>query len=435
MTGFKFFELLSSNSLIYILSLLISLFLFYGIMRATSSSWLNPLRFNVFTFSLGISVVLFLYFLGLIKFQTFIYIIISITIYWLTFLWIFKNKQRQITIKFVDEPQIAKYLFYSSYSLYLLLTLVSYKLLGIPIFNEDSRLATYTGSGFGYIARFSPILYTYSLFYIIHLFHQYKNIPRKISNIVLLIPLIIIGILSGSRASFLGIIFAFWGYRTFYFGAEPKVKDFKWLIMPFLIISIFTFSIQSSGDLKQAGFMFLERVVACGDLYWESLPNDAWRSIVVNRPFEFTFMGFLGPLRLLDPTHAEVPIGYQLTNIIYPSLAGKSTGPVALFPIFGLVCYGYVGGCIFSFFQAILVSSVFRITFLKSNSIIVSAMAYFAFNNAISLIGDISAGFGACLDSILSFLLISFFLITIALFYYSKEVIFNRKTYKTHETS
>jgi len=347
--------------------------------------------------------------------------IISIAVFWLTFISVYKNKIRHISVKISNEPKFAKYLFLLSYIIYIALTLLSYRLLGIPVFNENSRLATYTGSGFGFISRISPILYTYSLFYIIHLFCNYNSFHRRIINIILLTPLLIIGVLSGSRSSFLGIVFAFWGYKTFFAQNEPKVKDFKWLIVPFILLSLLTFAIQSSGDITQASLRFLERIISCGDLYWESLPDETWKSVIIKRPFEFTFMGLFGPLRILDTSRAEIPIGFQLTNIIYPAIAGKSTGPVALFPIFGLVCFGYIGGCIFSFFQALLASLLFKATLITSNSIIISALAYNTFNSIIPLIGDISAGLGACLDILVGYMIIAFLLLIIALWLYFKR--------------
>ena len=307
------------------------------------------------------------------------------------------------------------------------MTLVSYKLLGIPIFNDNSRLATYTGSGLGFIARLSPVLYIYSLFYIIHLISKSDSIRSRLTNILLLIPIIIIGVFSGSRSSFLGIIFVFWGYRTFFLQLEPKVKNFKWLLVPFIIISFLTFSIESSGDYFQAGLMFLNRIVGCGDLYWEALANDTWKSVVITRPFEFVFMGFLGPLHILNPNFAEIPIGFQLTNIVYHTITGSSTGPVALFPIFGLVCFGYVGGLIFSFFQALLASLLLKLSFIKSNSIIVGAMAYFAFYNIIQLLADISSGLGSCLETIVSYIFIAIILLIIAAIFYSRKKMLQKK--------
>ena len=284
MTLFEFFKILNDNPFTYLFCLLISLLLFSFVIKRATSSWFNPVRYNIFTFLIGISVVLFLNFLGYITTQTFIYIMLSIVIFCVTFVTIFKNKQRQVIIRFGDEPLLAKCLFYVCYLLFIILTLISYRLLGIPAFNEEGRLSTYTGSGFGFIARLNPILHLYSIFYIIHLLNYNTTFRKKIVPFFFLLPILVIGILSGSRSSFLIIIFAFWGYRTFYLHNEPKFLDFKKLILPTFFISVVSFLINASGDVYQALYLFFERIIACGDLYWEALPNDTWNSVIVNKP-------------------------------------------------------------------------------------------------------------------------------------------------------
>lgn len=421
MTTFEFFELLSLNPITFLYCLFISLIIFGFIMKRTTSSWFNPLRFNIFTFSIGASVVLFLKIVDYVSWQTFTYVILSMLIFWGTFVLIFKNKQRQIRIKFADEPIIAKYLFYVSYFLLVAFTLLSYKLLGVPAFNDEGRLTTYTGSNLGFIYRISPIFNVYAVIYIIHLLSQKRGFLKNIWPILLLIPILIFGVLSGSRSSFLAIIFSFWAYRTFYLNNEPKAWNYKWFAVPMILFTIISFLINSSGDLNRAFFMVYERVIACGDLYWEALPGDTWKSVIVNRPFEFTFMGFFGPLRILNPINAEIPIGFQLTSIVYPTIAGASTGPVALFPIFGLVCFGYYGGLLFSFLQALLISTLFKFTFTKSNSIIISICSYYAFSNLIMLIGDASAGLGAVLDILICLFIIVLLMLLIGACLYSKD--------------
>ena len=422
MTGFDFFEILLSNWRLFVICLIFSLLSFYLVMKKVTSSWLNPLRFNLLTFALGFSVILFLYFTDNVSFITFTYTILSISIFWLTFILVFKNKQRLVTFNFKGESKFVRYLFYLSYFIYICLTLISYKILGIPVFNEDSRIATYTGSGLGFIARIIPVLQTYCLIYIMSLLSVSKNRGNTLKIMVYFVPIIIFGVLSGSRSSFLILVFVFWGYSTFFKKEEPKLINYKIFLIPFFLTSIFVFSLSTGGNLNLALIAFLERVVASGDLYWEALPNEVWEDVVVRNPFEFIFMGFLGPLRILDANYAEIPIGFQLTNIIYPAIVGKSTGPVALFPVFGLVCFGYYGGLVFSFLQALLVSSILRFFYIKSNSVIVVSMAFYGFFNTLMLLGDISAGLGALLDIFISYAFFIFLISIVVLFLYPGKI-------------
>jgi oligosaccharide repeat unit polymerase len=303
-----------------------------------------------------------------------------------------------------------------SYIIFLLFTLYSYVELGIPLINElndKSRLDTYTGSGLGYISRILPIFYNYSVFYLFNKLDSSKGKANKIKTIIYLIPFIIAGVLSGSRSSFLSIVFIFWGYKFMYKNSEPQLSNYKWLFVLFVVISLFAFSFQSNSNIFYASYLFLERVISSGDIYWDSLPDDNWRNVVVLEPFKYTFMGFFGPLRLINTASAETPIGYQLTEIIFPTYLDKSTGPVALFPIYGLVCFGYFGGIIFSIIQSIFASLLLKFTFIKSKSIIISSAFFYLFNAFLFFLGDMSAALGILLNGILS--IIIFFTIVFTL--------------------
>ena len=416
MTIFDFFVLLYDNVLIYLLSLLLSIIIFYKVITKTSSSWFNPLRFQVFTFTLGFSIILFLFFTNNVSRVTFVYLLFSIAIFWITFLIIYKNKQKDVNIVFFKEPLLAQYLFWFSYIIYIGLTIFSYKRLGIPLIedaNEKSRLTTYVGSGLGFIARITPILATYSTFYIIYLIDREVFFRKRLKGILLLLPIIIFGILSGSRSSFLSIIFIFWGYRLMYTRVEPNVKDYKMLIVSFVLMSLFSFSIRGSSNFAQSSYLFFERAVSAGDLYWDSLPNENWEKVIIKNPIEYTLMGFFGPMRILDASKAEIPIGFQLTEIVFPDYIDKSTGPVALFPIFGLVCFGYIGGLVFSFIQSLIVSLLLKFTFIRSNSIIVCSLAFYLFNSYLFFLGDMSAALGVLFDTLVSLVLFGFIVLGI----------------------
>lgn len=413
MNSIEFFQLLLEHPVGFVAALAISWLFFKRLMERTTSSWMNPVRFNMFTFSIGAGVVIFLYGTGKIGAPIFLYTIGSMLLFWGVFAAIYNNRPREINFRFTEEEKLARCLFYACFLIYILLTLLTYKLFGIPIFNDDSRLATYTGSGLGFIGRLMPIMVTYSTFYIFHRFFSSRGGVR-ILYLSYLLPIILFGILSGSRSSFLGLIFAFWGYKTFYLHSEPKLKDYKYLLIPFLLISVATFALQASGNLGTAVLGFAERVIACGDLYWEALPDNTWQQVVVDHPFQFTFMGLLGPMRILDASQAEIPIGYQLTSLVYPTIKGASVGPVALFPVFGLVCFGIGGGLIFSFLQGLLAASLFKLAFIRSRSLILSALFYYSFNNLMPLLGDVSAGLGACFDWLLSMVVFAVLLLAAA---------------------
>lgn len=410
MTGFDFFNLLGENILSFVFSMILAIMIYTFIANKIATSWMNPLKFNVFTAGIGIGVVIFLFFTGNISFITFAYVLLSSCLFWSIFIFIFNGKQRSLSINIMKERFYADRLFWVLYVLYISLTLFSYKKFGIPLFNDDSRLAVYTGSGgFGLIQRLQTVMNMYSVFYLFCLYYNRRCTWLKL--LILFSPIIFIGILSGSRSSFLIFIFAYWGAKTFYLGNEPKLSQYKRLLVPFLVISIVTFFLQS-GDLSSAVTSFGERIVACGDLYWQALPYESWKLVKVEEPVKFIFTGLLGPLRLIDVSQIEAPIGFQLTDITYPGL-NRMTGPVTLFPVGSLIFYGYIGGLFFTAVQALFASFAFRIVYVKSNSIIVCAISYYMFTELIPWLGDAAAAMSSLFNILVSLILVFIILLFI----------------------
>lgn len=395
MNSFEFFILFSEKWTSYIVPLLIIFPLFCIVTKKISSSWFNSLRFVTMTAFIGYTSILFLYVEGYVLLKDFVYLLFAISIFWITFCSIYKNKQRKVSLLVKNEKGIAKYLFYACFLLYIFLTLFTYKTLGIPIFNENSRLATFTGSGLGFIERLTPILRGYSLFYIVHILISHKALYTRVLFASYLIPVIIFGVLSGSRSSFMLVIMAFWGYKTFYCRDEPKISNYKIFICFFVLISVVTFTINEYGNFSMGILRFAQRIIACGDLYWTSLPNEMWKDVEVENSFNMTFVGLLGPMRLMKDY--QIPIGFQLTHLVNPGY-DLSTGPVALFPLFSLICYGYVGGLFMCFIQALLASKILSMSFVYSNSLIISALCFYVYTTSVTFLGDIKNALGSLFD-------------------------------------
>lgn len=418
MTNFDFFILLGENIWIFLLSLAIALSVYIWIGKKISSSWMNPIKFNIFTAGIGMSVALFLFFIGEIANDVFFYVVLSSILFWSLLIRYYSNNQRVVYITFSKEPYFANRLFMILYILNISLTLFSYKMFGIPIFNENSRLAVYVGSGgWGLINRVTPMMSTYIIFYVLS---QYNDKKYSFSKICwLLIPLIIFGILSGSRSSFISYIFCYWAVKTFYIGKEPLLSNYKKVLLPFILISIITFFIQRA-DVLWAIIAFFERIVACGDLYWMALCNDTWESVSIQNPIKYILIGLLGPFRIMDVTFAETPIGYQLTSLVYNGY-DKMTGPVALFPVSSMILFGYVGGLVFTVLQALFAAFSFRLTYIKSNSIIMCVLSYYIFINIIPFMGDCAASMGGIFDIIVNICFVFLLLLIIALYTYIKN--------------
>jgi len=414
MNNLDFFILLNSSIWIYVTSLSVTVALFYITIKYYNLSLLNPLVFSLFTFLTGFSAAIFLYSISKIDLNGFFYLVVSSLIFWIILLSLLRRKNTLVRYRIKNETKISNFIFFGAYSSYLAFNILTYYLIGIPIFNEDSRLSTYAGSGLGFLERLQPAVLIYSLFYI---FNKINGNSGKIGYYLLFMPIMIFGILSGSRSSFLIVAFSFWGYRTFYLGVQPNFKNVKKLFLVVIVLTLISFLFQWSGDYYFALISFLERIVASGDIYWYAMPNETWLQVTIQRPIEHIFTGFLGPLRIIDTAKSNTPIGFQLTSIVNPSMIDAKTGPVALFQIFGLISFGWVGGAIFSGAQGLLAGFALRITSLRSNSLLLSSLFYLFYYSSIMLLGDISFGFGIFLSALLGVIYLSLFVLISQLFY------------------
>lgn len=405
MTSYDFFLLLYEKWWWYIASFLIVIPFYIFILKRTVTSLLDPVTFSQLSAFTGYSALLFLYFTGNTTDRDFVYCVSSISVFWLSFFCFRKQKSKRARFYLKDCEKFERPTFILCFFILVILTLISYVYLGIPIFNEESRLATFAGSGLGFIYRISPVLNVYSLFYIFKNLTNIKkiNIINKFFIILCFLVLISFGVLSGSRSSFFQIIFAFWGFGFFYKKDEPKLMKYRKLVLAFIPISVFTFYLQS-GSVNSALFGFYERIVANGDLYWYSLPNEIWRDVKVTNPISMTLYPFFGPLRLM--TDSQTPIGFQLYELA--TGLDKLSGPVALYPVYSLICFGYGGGLLFCFLQGIISAKLYSLKRYLSSDLIVCTMMYLFYKTGVTFMGSCVDGLQILLDMILgSFVLLS----------------------------
>lgn len=407
MTTFEFLQILTENFALFFLCVIPSVIIYILIANRLGKSWMNPVKFNVFTAGIGIGVACFLFFMGEAPIGAFTYIIISSIIFW-GILWLFYPKDSgHFRLRIKGEDYYSRNLFIIFYISNILLQLFSYSRFGIPLFNDNSRLATYTGSGgYGVIIRITGFLSIYLMFYIFSRYINNKGVQWG-KFLLLFSPLIIFGILSGSRSSFIGFIFGFWGYKKFYKGEEILLSKYKGLLVPFVAVAVLTFGLQQSSNLLGSILSFAERVAACGDLYWYALPNDTWADVTIKTPYKDLLVSFLGPLRLMAESSADVPIGFQLTQLVNNDF-DKMTGPVELFPVASLIYFGYGGGIIMVVIQAFLACFFYKVFYKKCDSLIFASLFYFAFFKCVDFLGPLRTASGQLFDILLNMAFVVF---------------------------
>lgn len=411
MTTFDFLALLEENAWLFFICVIPVVYVYIRIANKIGNSWFNPLMFNIFTAGIGVGVAVFLYVTHNASTDTFCYVIISSIVYWTILLKYFPKKIAFSQLKIANEFAYERPLFYTLYILNIVSTLFSYSKFGIPLFNaldEGSRLDTYTGSGgFGVILRLADYLRIYCVFYLINLF--YKKRMRIFSLILWIIPFVIFGILSGSRSSFLIYLFTFWGYKLFYLGEEIRLWDYKKLLVPALAISLLSFGIEHATNLEGAFVFFMQRVAACGDLYWYALPDNTWESLTLNNPFKDLVVGLFAPMRLMSESGTDMPIGFQLTRLVYSGF-DINTGPVELFTISSLAYWGFYGGILMVVIQAFMTCVIYKIVYKRSNNLIISSFMFYSFNSCVYFVGSLRDSMGILFNMLITVIFVLFIL-------------------------
>lgn len=416
MTHFEFINVLLNNVIYYFISLLICSVLFYQFGRKFTNSWFDPLRFQLITSTFSCAVVLFLSFSKIIDFAISFYFITSLLAFWISFR-LFSRKQIEFSNKLIiNEDSIANTLFIIFTSLYLFFTLISYRVLGIPLFGE-SRLDSYSGSGLGFIYRIQPFLLTYSTIYIYYSWDSLTvSKSKKINLTIILCLFLITGILSGSRSIFLHYIFCYWGYRYFYKQNIDKLKIPIKVIVFAGIVSVFSFSLKLENSTLIASIgELLIRAVASGDCYYMALPNNVIDSVDIGVWYRHLFYNFLGPVRLISGQEIPPPVGFQLTWIVNPTLYGISAGPLSTPQLLGYL-YFKNWGIIFSIVVGGFLSFIlFRFNKLIPNGIIGSIVSTYIYIQLMALIGDVCLGMGVLFDICFSLTFFLFIIIFIKL--------------------
>lgn len=365
MTNESFLIYLLESFDIYLICFLLSCIVYYLLYRKVLDSIFDPLTLQVVGSMFGFSVVLFLYSKDLI-----------LTFYFTNYLFtqfaflagFFLVKQKALnnvnypSLQIKNDLLITETCFIVFSTLNIVLQLISYFLVGIPMF-KDSRLETYmAGGGIGLIGRLLSILVILGLFTGIVTFFKTKKKSLKIVVILYCVITAVFFFLSGSRSSFITFFLVLFFYKVMT-GERQKTayKNIYWLGL-IVFVAIFIMYLKAD-SLLDAFSGFLTRIVGFGDVYWGAYPEEKINRIVYANPFDAIFGDLLASYRIIGWDKIPKPIGLQLTNINYPYL-DVTLGPNARHNVFGLVYFGYIGSIFFSFFIGLFLG-MFRMWGLK----------------------------------------------------------------------
>lgn len=366
MNRFDFSALVYDNIEIYILILLCFSFLYYKIFKPFFIFLLDPFLLSQFFSLFATTSVVFLYVKGVIDFYYFIQFFLTQIAFW-TGLYYFNPKLLKNEVKKLACEKAAPLLsqktkrqtvgLYIYFSLvFIVLQLFVYIKFGIPLF-LPSRLSLFENSGgWGILGRILSVLNIIVLIgsFYVRMFYFRSKLLKKYS--VFVIGFVIVTyILSGSKSTFIGLFSLYFLFLLIYnqYKFFNLRKFEKYLLVPVFIGAIFVISIQNVSESPL--LLLIDRIVGSGDTFYQGYFSEMIRSIEGNA-LTLLFTDILGSYRIVDWNLLPRPIGMQLYSIIYDT--DLSMGGNARHNYLGLICFGFVGSVLFSYFLGWLTSYI-----------------------------------------------------------------------------
>lgn len=417
MNNTDFFVLLLDNISIYIVCFILTVIPFIFIIRKVYLSIIDPLIHTIIFAILANVIPVFLYFIGSIESRYFFYFVLAESLFWWGFLTGRKLPCIKHIFSFKHEEYISIYIYIVFFVILFVMTIFTYVVFGIPMLMENRMAVFINSGGFGVIARLSPFITTYCVFYSYYILSNKKNIFLYIFSIIVLLSIMLFSIFSGSRSSFLIFAFSYFGYCYYYNKKIPKKKISRNIIIFAIIGAFYMFSFSAIGyGWLGALTSFIVRIVANGDVYWSAYPNGIIENVKASPWYIELFSGFIFPLRLADISNYPAAIGQQLTWLNNPMLSGVAIGANARPPIMGYVLFGWFG-LIFSYILGMLISWFIKVVkSLFPSGILGAIIAFHIYMQLLGLVTDPTIGFSFLFDGLIGVLFLLFIAILGALF-------------------
>ena len=91
-------------------------------------------------------------------------------------------------------------------------------------------------------------------------------------------------------------------------------------------------------------------------------------------------------------------------------------GPIGYFPVLSYVLFGRFGGLLYSGILGAISATAISFSFIRSNSIIISSVYYYAFLTSMSLLSDTSVAISRLFDFVLNIAVVFGILILISFY-------------------
>lgn len=350
MNNIEFLELLTDNLSTYLYILFAISTIYLLILRKYINGLADPMLLCCIAAIFSSTIPVFLYAIGLCKIKMLLYCIFSEVAFWIGFILNYDKqaKFKNYTIK--NEERVSFHLYIIFFILFTSLKLISFKYLGIPLLMGNRLEATANAGGLAILNKIANPLQFYCNVYSYHIFRR-----KKVLSVTCLIAIFLFSFLNGSKSFILTFIFAYFTYSFFYKRTIPIIPK-KVLVLIFLTPMITLLASGFSDNLMVSIGDYLFRLVAYGDIYWYSIPNNVIEHISIDSSFKHLFSGILGPLRIMNYDDNAIPLGVKLYWYTMPIEAyGTNGGPNARPVILGYWLYKY-GGIVFCYICGLCMS-------------------------------------------------------------------------------
>ena len=348
---------------------------YFALYKKHIQSIFDPFFLTILISGLSASTVFFLYYNNGIR-EEYFYQFIATEIAFMIGFFLLKPikfndylKKTTIVISYKFNENFSNILFYLSSILHVFFQLLTYLVVGIPLF-LDSRMSTFAGgSGFGFVGRILEVVSVVGIFLLFYRIFYCKNRRlERLYNYFYLVLIVLFLLLSGSKTNLIFLVYYLFFVNLF----MMKIKGYKiqniilktakyqkillYSSIPLIFLVMYIQLVNSGAETAEnSPFLALgQRIISFGDIYYMTLPNDVIKIMNNNSGFLQLFKDPLGMLRFVSWEKLPLDCGIEIYQYHYPN--GTLSGPNARYNYFSMLYFGPIGQVIYCFLFGVLTS-------------------------------------------------------------------------------
>jgi hypothetical protein len=367
MSGGQFMELIADSPFTYTAALIITFAAYLLLYRKQLYSVYDPLCVLMVSTAFAASDVVFLWWRNLIDARYFIQFINTETAF-LVGLMLFKPVNRRTIIRNAGEGErrFLVVLYIVSAIVFLLTQAVTYAILGIPILYASRNSYYSAGGGIGVLNHSLNVTWSFSFYLLIYCLASQKKVGGwfRLFNITVGVALVASAILSGSKATFIAVVFLVFYFRFLHRGdqtcsvADKSLAKLQKIAAISAIGAIFlVIGVQLSSGSPAVWLVSLYwRIADFGDVYFMAYPTHIIDAIPGKSGLLAVFGSLLGPFRIVPYDSLPETLGFVLHRMVYGF--DNFSGPNDRHNVFGVVYFGAYGSILYSLILGMIVGFI-----------------------------------------------------------------------------